>query len=62
MKHLIKKFGIHINFMQCSWWFFWEGVFLKHHMYRAFIRCSHNFNKVNQKLSLKLYERVTKNW
>ena len=44
MKRLIRNFGVHINVMQCEWWLFWEKVFFKHHMYRAFNWCSHNFN------------------
>lgn len=62
MKRLIKIFGMRINSMQCSWWLFWEEVFLKRHIHSAFNRCSHNFRKASYKLSLKLYERVTGNW
>lgn len=62
MKRLFKIFGLHVNSMQCDWWLYWEGVFLKHHMHRAFNLCSHNFRMASQNLSLKLYERVTGNW
>ena len=60
MKRLIRTFGVHINAMQGAWWLFWEEVFLKHHMYRAFDWCSHNFNMANQ--NARLYRRETTNW
>ena len=62
MKRLFKIFGMHVNSMQCAWWLYWEEVFLKHHMYRAFNWCSHNFRMANYELSSRLYERVTTNW
>ena len=60
MKRLFKIFGMHVNFMQCAWWLHWEKVFLKHHMYRAFNWCSHNFRMANQ--NARLYRLATIDW
>ena len=60
MKRFIRNFGMIIIFMQESWWLFWEGIFLKCHMQRAFDSCNHRFNIARQ--NLRLYERKTRNW
>lgn len=60
MKRLIRNFGWRINLMQCSWWLFWEGIFLKCHMCRAFDWCSHRTE--NQIRNLRLFRHATMNW
>ena len=60
MKRLFKIFGMHVDSMQWDWWLYWEEVFLKHHMYRAFNWCSHNFRMANQ--NARLYRLATIDW